>query len=187
MIYGEREVFIFEHKKYIKICVILLLMIMNPRLSVIVAIDETRAIGKDNQLLWHIPEDLKHFKELTIGHTVVMGENTYRSIGRPLPNRTNIILSLTPNFSPEGCIVASSLDDAISKAMQYEKEEIFVIGGASIYRQFLPRVDRLYLTLVSGVHDADTFFPPYDEFTKVVSEEKGQNSEYTFSFVIREK
>jgi len=83
MIYGEREVFIFEHKKYIKICVILLLMIMNPRLSVIVAIDETRAIGKDNQLLWHIPEDLKHFKELTIGHTVVMGENTYRSIGRP--------------------------------------------------------------------------------------------------------
>ncbi len=162
-------------------------MMKKPRLSIIVAIDEKRGIGKDNHLLWHISEDLKHFKELTAGHTVVMGENTYHSIGRPLPHRTNIILSLTEGFSPEGCIVVSSLDEAINEANKYEKEEIFIIGGASIYKQFLPRVDRLYLTLVSGVYDADTFFPPYDEFTKKISEEKISNDEHIFSFVVMER
>ncbi|MDD2766571.1 MAG: dihydrofolate reductase [Candidatus Moranbacteria bacterium] len=158
-----------------------------PRLSIIVAVDEKRAIGKDNQLLWHIPEDLKHFKELTTSHTVVMGENTYHSIGRPLPNRTNIILSLTPEFAPEGCFVVRSIDEALSVAKEHESEEIFIIGGASIYKQFLPIVDRLYVTEVVGVHDADTFFPDYSDFTKVVSEEKQNNGQYTFSFVVRER
>lgn len=160
---------------------------IHPKLSIIVAIDEKRAIGKDNQLLWHIPEDLKHFKELTTGHTVVMGENTYRSIGRPLPNRTNIILSMTPDFSPEGCFVVRSIDEALNVAKEHESEEIFIIGGASIYKQFLPIVDRLYVTEVTGIHEADTFFPEYDDFTKRVSEEKIDNGKYCFTFFTLER
>jgi len=158
-----------------------------PRLSIIVAVDEKRAIGKNNQLLWHIPEDMKHFKELTTGHAVVMGENTYRSIGRPLPNRINIVLSLAPDFAPEGCFVVRSIEEALDIAEEHESEEIFIIGGASIYKQFLPLVDRLYLTQVAGVHEADTFFPEFDDFTKIMSEEKQNNGQYTFSFVVRER
>jgi len=153
----------------------------------IVAVDEKRAIGKDNQLLWHIPEDLKHFKELTSSHAVIMGENTYHSIGRPLPNRTNIIVTLDDSFSAMGCFVAHSLDEAIKMARENEKEEVFIIGGASIYKQFLPLVSRLYLTLVSGEHEADTFFPDYSDFSKVVSEENVNNEKYKFTFFVLER
>lgn len=153
----------------------------------IVAVDESRAIGKDNRLLWHIPEDLKHFKELTAGHTIIMGENTYHSIGRPLPNRTNIVVTLNQALALDGAWVVHSLDEALEVARQKESVEIFVIGGASIYKQFLPRIDRLYLTLVSGTHEADTFFPDYSEFTKVISEEKHDNGEYQFTFFVLER
>ncbi len=146
-----------------------------------------RAIGFRNALLWHIPEDFRHFKETTSGHAVIMGENTYRSIGRPLPNRTNIILSLDPNFSPEGCVVVSSVEGALAKAREVEREEIFIIGGASIYRQFLPYADRLYLTLVEGDFEADTFFPEYPEFTQEISREDHDNGTFRFTFVILEK
>lgn len=158
-----------------------------PRLSMIVAVDESRAIGKDNRLLWHIPEDLKHFKELTAGHTVIMGENTYHSIGRPLPNRTNIVVTLNQALTLDGALVVHSLDEALEVARHKEPQEIFVIGGASIYKQFLPRIERLYLTLVSGTHEADTFFPDYSEFTKVISEEKHDNGEYQFTFFVLER
>lgn len=158
------------------------------KISMISAIArKDRAIGFKNALLWHIPEDFKHFKETTMGHAVIMGENTYRSIGRPLPNRTNIVLSLDPNFSPEGCIVVQSIEEALEKAREVERDEIFIIGGASIYRQFLPYADRLYLTLVEGDFEADTFFPDYSEFTKVLSERKEDNGKYQFSFVVLEK
>jgi dihydrofolate reductase len=153
----------------------------------IVAVDETRAIGKDNRLLWHIPEDLKRFKELTTGHAVIMGENTYHSIGRPLPNRTNIVVTLDQTLALPGCLVVHSLDEALSVAREHEREEIFVMGGASIYRQFLPMIDRLYLTLVSGKHEADTFFPDYSDFTRVMNEEKCDNGEYQFSFLVLER
>lgn len=159
----------------------------SPRLSMIVAVDETRAIGKDNRLLWHIPEDLKRFKELTTGHAVIMGENTYHSIGRPLPNRTNIVVTLDQTLVLPGCLVVHSLDEALSVAREHEREEIFVMGGASIYRQFLPMIDRLYLTLVSGKHEADTFFPDYSDFTRVMNEEKCDNGEYQFSFLVLER
>lgn len=159
----------------------------SPRLSMIVAVDETRAIGKDNRLLWHIPEDLKHFKELTTGHAVIMGENTYHSIGRPLPNRTNIVVTLDQTLALPGCLVVHSLDEALSVAREHEREEIFVMGGASIYRQFLPMIDRLYLTLVSGKHEADTFFPDYSDFTRVMNEEECDNGEYQFSFLVLER
>ncbi len=158
-----------------------------PRLSMIVAVDEARAIGKDNRLLWHIPEDLKRFKELTSGHVVIMGENTYHSIGRPLPNRTNIVVTLNQELKLPGCQVVHSLDEAVQVAREYEKEEIFVMGGASIYKQFLPTIDRLYLTLVTGKHEADTYFPDYGDFTKVVSEEKQDNGTHQFTFFVLER
>ncbi len=158
-----------------------------PRISMIVAVDEERAIGKDNRLLWNIPEDLKRFKELTTGHTVIMGENTYHSIGRPLPNRTNIVVTLNQSLVLPGCFVVYSIDEAFQMAKEKEKEEVFVIGGASIYRQCLPLVERLYLTLVEGKHEADTFFPDYAEFQKVVSEEKGENGQYRYTYYILER
>ena len=158
------------------------------KISMISAIArKDRAIGFQNALLWHIPEDFKHFKETTSGHAVIMGENTYRSIGRPLPNRTNIVLSLDEAFAPEGCVVVRSIEEALEKAKEVEREEIFIIGGASIYRQFLPYAERLYLTLVEGDFESDTFFPEYPEFTKEISREDRDNGTFRFTFVILEK
>jgi dihydrofolate reductase len=158
-----------------------------PRLSMIVAVDETRAIGKDNKLLWHIPEDLQRFKELTNGHAIIMGENTYRSIGRPLPNRTNIIVTLNTDLELPGCVIAHSLEEALELGKQHESEELFVIGGASIYKQFLPQIERLYLTLVEGKHEADTYFPDYSDFKKVLSEEKNDNGTHRFTYYVLER
>lgn len=158
-----------------------------PRLSMIVAVDETRAIGKNNKLLWNIPEDLKRFQSLTTGHAVIMGENTYHSIGRPLPNRTNIVVTLDQALELPGCLVVHSIDEALSVAQEQETEEVFVIGGASVYRQFLPMIKRLYLTRVEGRHDADTFFPEYAEFTEVISQEKGQNDQYRYTYFVLER
>lgn len=159
-----------------------------PKISMIAGIArKSRAIGKDNQLLWDIPEDLQHFKEITSGHPVIMGEKTYHSIGRPLPRRTNIVLTDNPAFQAEGVIAAASLPEAFQKAGEIDQEEVFVIGGGSVYRQALPFADRLYLTLVEGDFEADTFFPEYPEFTKIVSEEKGTNGAYAYSFVVLEK
>lgn len=153
----------------------------------IVAVDEARAIGKNNQLLWFIPADLKRFKEITTGHAVIMGENTYRSIGKPLPNRTNVVVTLNRDFHPEGCLMAYSLEQALQVACEHETEEVFVIGGASIYAQFLPMTERLYLTLVQGKHEADTFFPDYSEFKKVISQEEGENDQYHYTYYILER
>lgn len=159
-----------------------------PRISIVSAIArKDRAIGKNNALLWSIPEDMKHFRELTTGHAVIMGENTFRSIGKPLPNRTNIILSLDPHFDPEGCMVVRSIEEALDMAKRSEAEEIFIIGGASIYRQFIPLAERLYLTLVEGEYEADTFFPEYGDFTEILSEEKTDDGTHVFSFVTLEK
>lgn len=153
----------------------------------IVAVDESRAIGKNNGLLWNIKEDLGHFKKLTTGHVIIMGENTYHSIGRPLPNRTTVVVTLNQNLELPGCFVVHSIEEALEVAKREEKEEIFVVGGASIYKQFLPMIERLYLTLVSGTHEADTYFPDYSDFTKVLSEEKHDNGEYQFTFFVLER
>jgi len=158
-----------------------------PRLSIFVAVDEKRAIGKDNKLLWHIPEDLKRFKELTTGHAVIMGENTYHSIGKPLPNRTNIVMTLDKNLELPGCLVVHSMEEALSVAKEHESEEIIIMGGASIYKQFLPITDRLYLTLVKGEHEADTFFPDYSEFSEVVGKEDRNDGENQYTFYILER
>lgn len=154
-----------------------------PIISIICAVAENRAIGKDNKLLWHIPEDLKRFKEITTRHVVIMGQKTFESIGRPLPNRTSIVISDDLSFNPTGAVVARSIKESLKKAREIEKEEIFICGGGSIYRQFLPLADKLYLTIVEGNFEADTFFPDYSEFKKVVSEEKGSDEKYKYKFI----
>lgn len=155
----------------------------NPKISLICAIAENRAIGKNNQLLWHIPEDFKHFKNITSGHTILMGQKTYESIGKPLPNRTTIVLTNNPDFKEEGVIVVSSLEEAFEKARELEKEEVFVCGGGSVYAQTIGLADKLYLTVVEGNMEADTFFPEYGEFKNVVSERKGSDENFNYTFL----
>lgn len=151
-------------------------------ISIIVAIGKNRAIGKDNKLLWGIPEDMKHFREITTGHTVIMGAKTYQSIGRPLPNRKNIVLSQDQNFEAPGCEVRHSLDEVLSGYKNAE-EEVFVIGGGMIYKLALSYADKLYLTIVEDSPEADAFFPDYSEFKNVVSEEDRDNGQYKFKFL----
>jgi dihydrofolate reductase len=131
-------------------------------LSIIVAVAKNYAIGKDNKLLWHISEDLKHFKRLTAGHKIIMGRNTLLSLPKwPLPNREHIVITdkLTETF--EGCRVVHSIEDA--RALCQKEEECFVIGGASVYRQFMPLADKLYITRVNTDFNADTYFPEIDQ------------------------
>lgn len=130
-------------------------------ISIIVAIAENRAIGKDNKLLWHISEDLKRFKKLTTGHTLIMGRNTFLSLPKgALPNRRHIVISDKPDDRFDGCEMAASIEEAIS--MTESTEECFVIGGGMVYAQFLPHAGKLYLTRVHHSFDADTFFPEID-------------------------
>lgn len=130
-------------------------------ISIIVAIAENYAIGKNNDLLWHIPEDLKRFKKITTGHKIIMGKKTYLSLPvRPLHNRENIVITDDPGDVFEGCTVVYSLAEAIEKCSA--GEENFIIGGASIYQQFLPCTDRLYLTWVHKNFEGDVFFPVID-------------------------
>jgi dihydrofolate reductase len=140
-------------------------------ISIIVAIAENGAIGKNNDLLWHIPADMKRFKQITSGHPVIMGKRTWESLPRrPLPNRRNIVITDIPGEQVEGCEMAYSIEQAIGLCSP--DEENFIIGGASVYKQFLPHAHRLYLTLVKKSFDADVFFPEID-FTrwKLISKE----------------
>jgi dihydrofolate reductase len=139
---------------------------MNPvtkkQFSIIVAVAHNNAIGKNNQLLWHISEDLKHFKKITAEHTVIMGKNTYFSLPiKPLPKRNNIVISDVPGEEIQGCIMAYSIEDAIDKADS--ENENFIIGGASVYRQFFGIAQKLYITHVHSNFEADTFFPEISE------------------------
>jgi len=155
-----------------------------PRISIIAALGtETNAIGKDNKLLWHIPKDLERFKKLTTGHPIIMGRKTFESIGRVLPDRTNIIITRNKHFQADNCVVTHSLKDALEEAREREKKEIFIIGGGEIYTQALPCVDRLYLTLVLDQREGDAFFPNYSEFTKKLSEERGTHNNTTYTWI----
>lgn len=158
------------------------------KISIISAIaKKNRAIGKNNQLLWDIPEDLAHFRRVTSGHPVIMGQNTLNSIGRPLPNRLNLVLNNIEHVSNIGCETFASIPDAIKRAKEVDNEEIFIIGGGMIYKQTIDLADRLYLTLIDGEYDADTFFPDYSTFKKVVSEEPGESNGYKYKFVVLER
>lgn len=155
-------------------------------ISIIVVIGKNRAIGYKNKLLWELPEDMKRFKKLTTNHTVVMGDQTFLSIGRPLPNRNNIVLSLDKNFKAPGCEVKHSVDDVLEE-YKGRDEEIFIIGGGKIYELFIPWADKLYLTVIEDEPEADTFFPDYSEFKKVLYTEEGSDSGHIYKFLELEK
>ncbi len=150
---------------------------------------ENRAIGADNTLPWHLPADLRHFRQLTIGKVVVMGRKTHESIGRPLPQRKNLVLSRDPDYQAAGCTVVSSLDQAC--ALLPSGEELMVMGGASIYVQAIPLAQRIYLTEVHCVVAADTYFPslPAEEWREVTRSEHpaGADNPHAFSFVVLER
>ena len=152
-------------------------------ISIIVAIAENYAIGKNNDLLWHIPEDLKRFKRLTTGNTVIMGKKTYESLPRrPLPNRLNIVITDNPEDQFDQCVMAFSIEDALNK-LDPAKEN-FIIGGASVYKQFLPYSDRLYITWVHKSFDGDVFFPEIDfsEWILISSEDIPAVGQNDFSY-----
>jgi dihydrofolate reductase len=154
-------------------------------ISIIVAIAENSAIGKDNKLLWHISEDLKRFKKLTTGHTLIMGRNTFLSLPNgALPNRRHIVISDQPEESFDGCEMAGSIEEAVQ--LTAADDECFVIGGGMVYAQFLPVVGKLYLTQVHASFEADTFFPEIDfnlwkaGFTEMV--EAGEHNQFAHTY-----
>jgi dihydrofolate reductase len=129
-------------------------------ISIIAAMAENRVIGRENSLPWHLPNDLKHFKRLTSGHAIIMGRKNYESIGRPLPERTNIVVTRTPDYRAPGCTVVHSIGDALVAAG--DDPEVFIIGGAELYAQTLARAHRLYLTEIHAHVSGDTYFPNFD-------------------------
>src|SRR3989344_3279635 len=153
------------------------------KISVIAAIGKNRELGKDNKLLWHIPEDMQHFKTITWGHPVIMGRKTYESIGKPLEGRINIVITKNKDFAPEGVVVAHSLEEAISIGESRDAKEIFIIGGGQVYHQALKFADKLYLTVVDGNFDADTFFPDYSEFRRELFKRVGNYKNYSYTFL----
>jgi len=158
-------------------------------ISIIVAVAENNVIGKDNKLIWHLPKDLKHFKETTTGHFIIMGRKTFESNGRPLPNRTNVIITKDKNYQAEGCVILHSLQDAINIAKN--DSEVFIIGGGEIYKQAMPIADRIYLTKVHHLFDGDTFFPEINmkDWTEVSRKdfESDEKNKYAFSILILER
>lgn len=159
-----------------------------PTISIIVAIGPNREIGNGKDLLWHISADFKRFKTLTTNHPIIMGRKTFESIGKPLPNRTNIVITHDPNFIYEGIVVVNSLEKALNEAKKVDQKEIFIIGGGQIYQQAIQYANKLYLTHVKGNFDATIFFPKYSEFNKVVWESEWmEEGMYTFQYVILKK
>ena len=158
-------------------------------INIIVAVAKNGVIGDKNSLLWHIREDMVHFRTLTSGHPVIMGRKTYDSIGRPLPKRTNVVITRDTELQIEGCTMAHSLEEAI--ALFDPQEEIFIIGGAQIYTQALPLAHRIYLTVVERGYQGDTSFPDIDySIWKQTSREdfsSGEAFEYPFSFITLER
>jgi dihydrofolate reductase len=158
-------------------------------ISIVASIGKNNELGINNKLLWHLSDDLKNFKEITTGHTIVMGEKTYESIGKPLPNRRNIIITRIKDYEKAGCEVAHSPEDVLK--LTENDNEIFIIGGGQIYKLFLPIANKLYLTEVDTSLEADTFFPKFnqDDWNLVSSTHhpKDERNEYSFSFNVYEK
>lgn len=153
-------------------------------ISLIAAMAENRVIGRDNAIPWHLPDDLKRFREITMGHTVIMGRKTFESIGKPLAGRKNLIITTNPDYRAEGCIVAHSLRDALVKCA--DSGEAFICGGGEIFREALPLASRIYLTVVHDEFDGDTYFPDIPEdFCEVWRE--NMEKPIPHSFVLYEK
>ena len=160
------------------------------KLSIIAAIDEKRGLGKNNQLLFHLPPDLKRFRKTTWGCPVIMGRKTFESIGRPLSGRINIVVSRRKDYQVKGGFVLSSLKTAIAFAQKQKPKEIFIIGGGQIYQQAIKQADKLYLTIVKGDFQADVFFPAYQRLFKPVKKsgwKKYQQYQYCFVDLSKKK
>ena len=155
------------------------------KLSIVVAMAANGVIGRDNQLPWHLPADLKHFKQLTTGKPILMGRKTWESIGRPLPERTNIVITRDPDYQAAGCVVVHSIDAAL-RAVEHHKEAM-VIGGSELYRQVLPDVSTIYLTRVHADIEGDAVFPELDagEWREVERTdcEPDENNALAYSFI----
>jgi dihydrofolate reductase len=151
-------------------------------ITLIAAVAENNALGKDNQLLWHLPDDFKRFKSVTTGHHIIMGRKTFESFPKPLPNRIHVIITRQKNYQPEGCIVVDSLQKAI--AVCPKNEETFIIGGGEIYSQSIEIADKLDITKVHHTFDADTFFPEIDssEWKLAASEFHSKDEKHQFDF-----
>jgi dihydrofolate reductase len=159
------------------------------QISLVVAMAENRVIGRENRLPWHLSADLKRFKALTMGKPIIMGRSTWESIGRPLPGRTNIVVTRDKGYRADGCILTHSLDQALDAAAGHQ--EAMVVGGADIYRQILPSADRLYLTRVKADVDGDTRFPEIDahdwrEIERIGGKADDDN-DYDYEFITLER
>ena len=152
--------------------------------SLVAAMSENRVIGRGGKLPWHLPKDLKFFKKLTVDHTVIMGRKTFDEIKRPLDNRRNVVITRNHAFQPHGVTVVPSLDEAL--ALGATEEEVFVIGGGTVFRLALPRADRLYLTVVHAQVEGDTWFPEFDKDAWVLESDERHEADdkhaYAFSF-----
>ena len=163
------------------------------KISIISAIGENNEIGKDNKLLWNIKNDLKNFKKLTSNKVIIMGQKTYESLPiKPLPNRINIVITDDYDISYNGCVMAYGINDAIEKSQYWSsiEDEVFVIGGGSIYEQFIDKSDNLYITKIHEKFEADTFFPEINETWNLISTEfhkKDDNNEYDYSYLLYQK
>jgi dihydrofolate reductase len=160
------------------------------QIIIVAAYAQNRVIGKDNDLVWHLPKDLKHFKELTLGHPMIMGRKTFESFGKPLPGRTSIIITRDRHYQQESCIVVHSLEEAVNEAKKLD-DQIYIAGGAEIYKQALPITDIMYLTEVKASPEGDTFFPEFSanewQETARKSFNKDEKHQYAFDFVTWER
>ncbi|PLS03515.1 dihydrofolate reductase [Neobacillus cucumis] len=159
-------------------------------ISFIVAMDQNGAIGKDNQLPWHLPEDLKFFKRVTMGHPIAMGRKTHESIGRVLPGRENIVITRQAGYQCEECTIFYSIDEFVTNS-QNKNDEIFVIGGAEIFQETFPFADRLYITYIEETFDGDTFFPHFNQddwvLTSIEKGIKDEKNPYDYEFRIYDR
>ncbi len=156
-------------------------------ISIIAAMDENRGIGIQNKLPWHLPGDLKRFKELTLGHHIILGRKTFESIGKPLPGRTSIIVTHQKEYTLPGCLITHSLEEALEMARCAGQSEVFIAGGAQIYAQALPIAHKIYLTVVHSIVQADTFFPHIDGSWKEVESSfyrADEKNKYSFTYKI---
>ena len=151
-------------------------------ISLVVAASTNNVIGSDGGLPWHLPDDLRHFKRLTTGNPIVMGRRTFESIGRPLPNRRNIVMTRDPDYVAPGCDVVSSVREALD--LLEDTDEVMIIGGGQVYRDFLPHADRIYLTRVQADVEGDTYFPDIDEagWRLVSSEPHAADEKHAYAF-----
>lgn len=156
-------------------------------ITIVVAAAKNNVIGKDNNLIWHLPADLRHFKNLTMGHPMLMGRKTFESIGKPLPGRTSIIITTQKDYTAEGCIIAHSVEEALEKAKALD-EQVSIIGGAEIYKLTLPYTDVVQLTRIHHTFDGDVYFPALseNEWELVSEEHHGPDEKNKYSYTFQE-